>query len=855
MIKLPIALSAPHGQRDHVSSPLLAVVGSVPYALDHLLTTFRAVRSRQVSEGGGPHVRPEEFFALLDAVLIENKREPLEPGSPQRAIVEVRGDDRVLQILAGPGSGKTEMLVWRILYEIFVRHTLSERLLVTTFTRKAATELEVRLVDRADGLASHAKAEGIETADPRIHDVPVGTLHSLCDRMLREFDDDYMAAGTRLIDEHEATVRLAREYRFRLGFETRPNQPGKVINRLIECGPLTALFRAPWESDYWPSSNMDRVGYVRALLDQHTETWIPRCAATRTPNGVEQVAGPVGLTDDLITLQQRWVEYLDEANVLDFSTVQQRFLERQPVVLPQFDHVFVDEFQDTNPIQYAIHRGWLAATGTRLTVVGDDDQSIYRFRGSDINCFIDLGADCAADGIPFRQEVLDRNHRSTENIVVFNEKFRRRSALAAVTMDKQLRPAADAVTGAPVRLLSGTWDDICAVVAAELRTRSDESAAQDMPLDAAVLLFSTSEKSGRNYSSAAGQLRDAMETRGLRVYNPRNKTASRVGSPVHDLLALISYLIDPVTKAQVNGRRVEVHATCREADRWPYAVAAPPQYRIADTHAAFQKQFRKSQGGSIDNPSALHQSLLDYIDDMRDALADSPTPGRMTLAGLVARLLTRPRFRGSGYTVNLFRQALFTTLLEANIAPTRRTMRNLDDPMAPTRRADGKIEWPRQYWDLLNVFAGMLHATDLDDEDVEAFADQAVAMLTFHQAKGLEYDHVYVGCTGRNVTPDTALRTALFSGKPVPYQIVSGHAETADGQILQWAGADRDREVYVALTRAKRSLTIIYAPEDQRNFMPLNPGIAAVLDAMPSAPHPQNPAVTVTAFDLNGAGQ
>lgn len=798
-------------------------------------------------------MRPGEFFALLDAVLLDNEREPLEPGSPQRAIIEVRGDDRVLQILAGPGSGKTEMLVWRILYELFVLKTPPERLLVTTFTRKAATELEVRLVERADSLLSHAKKRGIEAADPHIHDLPVGTLHSLCDRLMREFDDEYMAAGTQLIDEHESTVRLARSYRFTLGFEGRSGQPPRVINNLIDCEPLTALFRAPWEGARWPGSNMERVAYVRALLDQHTETWIPRCAMTGTPNGVERVAGAAGLTGELVNLQQKWIEYLDTENVLDFSTVQQRFLERQPGILAQFNHVFVDEFQDTNPIQYAIHRGWLAAADTRLTVVGDDDQSIYRFRGSDINCFIDLGADCAAGGIAFRQEVLDRNYRSTANIVAFNETFRRRSALNAVTMDKQLRPAAGAAGGTPVRLLTGAWDAIGAVVAAELQALSDEGAAREVPLDAAVLLFSTSEKSGRNYSSAAGQLRDAMETRGLRVYNPRNKTAGRVGSPVHDLLALISYFIDPVTKARVGGRRVEVHATCREAARWPHAVAAAPAYRIADTHATFQKQFRKSEGGSIDNPSPQHQQLLDYLDELRDALAVAPRPGRMTLAGLVARLLTFPRFRGSGYTENLFRQALFTALLEANVAPTRRTIRNLDDPLTAIRRPDGKIEWPRQYWDLLNVFAGMLHATDLDDEEVEAFADQAVAMLTFHQAKGLEYDHVYVGCTGRNVTPDTVLRTELFSGRPVPYQVVDGHAETTDGQTLQWAAADRDREAYVALTRAKQSLTIIHAPEDDRNFMALNPGIAAVLDALPPAPHPQNPAVTVTAFDVNGA--
>ena len=135
-------------------------------------------------------MHPEEFFTLLDAVLLDNQREPLEPSGPQRAIIEVRPDDRVLQILAGPGSGKTEMLVWRILYELFVLKTPAERLLVTTFTRKAATELEVRLVERADGLMFHAKEQGIEAADPHIHDVPVGTLHSLCDRLMREFDSD-----------------------------------------------------------------------------------------------------------------------------------------------------------------------------------------------------------------------------------------------------------------------------------------------------------------------------------------------------------------------------------------------------------------------------------------------------------------------------------------------------------------------------------------------------------------------------------------------------------------------------------------------------------------------------------------
>lgn len=800
-------------------------------------------------------MRPADFFMLLDSVLDANGRKRLESGGPQRAIIEVRTDDRVLQILAGPGSGKTEMLVWRILYEVFVRQTPAERLLVTTFTRKAATELELRLVDRADGLLSQARQRGIEVVDPHIHDVPVGTLHSLCDQLLREFDPDYMTVGTELLDEHESTVRLARTYRWQLGYTS--SGEARVVNRLIDCESLTALFRSPWEDARWPSTNMDRVGYIRSLIDQHTETWTPRCAASSARNGIELVTGPAGLTDDLIKLQTRWVEYLDKQNVIDFATIQQRFLERQGVVRGQFTHVFVDEFQDTNPIQYAIHRGWLSSGDTRLTVVGDDDQSIYRFRGSDISCFTDLGPYCKRANLPFRQEVLDRNYRSTVNIVAFNEAFRGRSALASVTMQKNLRPAEEAVAGAPVRLLKGNWADLCAVVAAELRERSDNNAARNLPLGAAVLLFSTSEKSSRRYGSPAGELRAAMEAQALRVYNPRNKTAGALGSPVHDLLALLSYLIDPVTKAKVNGRLVEVHATCREEDRRPYAVAAPPEFPIAVTHASIQKQFRKSDGGKIGQPSPAHKELLDYLDEMRNALADAQEPDRIrvTLASLVARLLTFPRFRNAGYSVQLFRQALFTALLEANIAPTRRSTRNLDDPMRPTRRTDDKIEWPKQYWDLLNIFAGLLDATNLDDEEVEAFADQAIAMLTFHQAKGLEYDHVYVGATGRTVTTDTVLRTELFSGEEVPYRVIDGHAETADQQTIRWAAADRDREVYVALTRAKCSLTILYAPEDGRSFMSLDPGIEGVLADRPTSPHSLNSSVTVTSFGLNGGSQ
>ena len=98
------------------------------------------------------------FFVLVDAVLEETGRPAL--GVPQRRIVEVRDDDVVLQILAGPGAGKTEVLVWRVLYELLVRGAEASRLVVTTFTRKAAQELQVRMVERSDAFLEQRSSPG-----------------------------------------------------------------------------------------------------------------------------------------------------------------------------------------------------------------------------------------------------------------------------------------------------------------------------------------------------------------------------------------------------------------------------------------------------------------------------------------------------------------------------------------------------------------------------------------------------------------------------------------------------------------------------------------------------------------------
>src|SRR5438067_7037778 len=196
----------------------------------------------------GRTIEPGVFIELASQILKDTGRGELPKSGPQHRIITVEPEDQVLQILAGPGSGKTEALVWRVLFETFVHGVPSQRVMVTTFTRRAATELQVRLVERSDALLNAAHNASVIVTDPKIHDLRVGTIHSLCDSMLAEFDTAHVERGTQLIDDTEVSVRMARDHRWALGYSNPPSPP-RVLNRLLTNPGLVLLFRPAWDDN------------------------------------------------------------------------------------------------------------------------------------------------------------------------------------------------------------------------------------------------------------------------------------------------------------------------------------------------------------------------------------------------------------------------------------------------------------------------------------------------------------------------------------------------------------------------------------------------------------------------------
>jgi DNA helicase-2/ATP-dependent DNA helicase PcrA len=277
-----------------------------------------------------------------------------------RAVTTTEGP---LLILAGAGSGKTRVLAHRIAYLVGVKDVPPWRILAVTFTNKAASELRERIISLV--------GEGGR-------DVQAGTFHALCARVLRR-DGEAIGISRRFViyDTEDQTALM------------------KLILREEDL-PLTGEFR--------PSVVLGAIS--RAKNEMLDPTFLSENAANHRERMIARLA-------------TRYQERLRAARALDFDDLlleAVRLFEEAPDVLARYQdrwhYLHVDEYQDTNRAQYL----WVTALARKrgnLAVVGDDDQSIYSWRGADLRNILDFERDWPAATVV----KLERNYRSTQLIL------------------------------------------------------------------------------------------------------------------------------------------------------------------------------------------------------------------------------------------------------------------------------------------------------------------------------------------------------------------------------------------------------------------------------------------------------
>ncbi|HEV3394760.1 MAG TPA: ATP-dependent helicase [Xanthobacteraceae bacterium] len=284
-------------------------------------------------------------------------------------------DDRPLLVIAGAGSGKTNTLAHRVAH-LIVNGVDPRRLLLMTFSRRAAAEMErrvQRIVAAAPGGSALAAAALAWS----------GTFHSIGARLLREFAETIGLAPSFTIHDRADSADLMNLARHELGLtKTETRFPTKTTCLAIYSRTVNA--QAP-------------------LADVLAQAF-PWCAAWEA---------------ELRRLFATYVEAKQRHNVLDYDDLLLYWAQVMAVpafaaeIAERFDHVLVDEYQDTNRLQADILLA-LKPDGRGLTVVGDDAQSIYSFRAATVRNILDFPH---AFSPPARLVTLERNYRSTQPIL------------------------------------------------------------------------------------------------------------------------------------------------------------------------------------------------------------------------------------------------------------------------------------------------------------------------------------------------------------------------------------------------------------------------------------------------------
>lgn len=714
----------------------------------------------------------ERFLEIIRRIP---NRQNFELTTDQQQILQQRNGP--LWVIAGPGSGKTEILVLRCLCLIYVDRIDPRSIFVTTFTEKAARELEDRISDYSSWISQNVPPSEIEEID--VTHVRVGTLHSLCNEILQEYRyPSYQ--NVRLMDELEQLMFTSEHSEL---VRHRPTSNSNEANLWRNFGGLLGGW-ANVPINRRMSAKLNRAIAFRALVGRIVEYQVD----------VERMHQQGGFWGILAEGYNDYVRKLSDLHRSDFSHVQATFLEflgepKGNLFLdgdgstdhPGITHILVDEYQDTNPIQETIYFELTGREPHNLMVVGDDDQAIYRFRGGTVEALINFNNSCAnawnIDINSIQPIQLYDNFRSHRCIVEWCNHYitsfpimRQTGARAPGKRPLEARSEINRLQGdyPSIGVITGPHTrDVARVFALVIRELLDEGIVTD-PSDCALLMRST-----RETRTWAGPYVQALRNQGVEVYNPRAKTFMDQ-EEVRSALGTFLAVVDPALGGCPSPLR-------RIANQW---------------RDAYQQV------------SVSSQELSDYVERAAAQIASKGPITRLNTGAmeLFYLLLAFPPF--SQWQDDLersLRLAKLTRILEAYTA--------MPQPDAPDRTRNWlstssqgyeiSYRWRQSfYWGLVAI----LEREGLNDEEDEyiIFPPGRLPIMTIFQAKGLQFPFVFVATTQSDSPQPSGAHEA--EDLLYPFRI---NAIPQRFQAPQRAIQDFARLFYVAHSRAQYGLIIL----------------------------------------------
>ncbi|MBN2087751.1 UvrD-helicase domain-containing protein [Candidatus Peregrinibacteria bacterium] len=634
----------------------------------------------------------------------------------------VEHKDGPILVIAGAGTGKTRVITERIAHILKEKWCDNTQILALTFTDKAAGEMEERL----DTLMPI----GYET-------IQISTFHSFCEKLLRQYGIDIGISPSFQILEGVRQWQYLKEklYDFDLKYYRPLGNPNKFISALI------SHFSKVKEELNSPED------YIRYAENSKNEA--------QDSKSEDELIESERLIE-LANAYKKYQELLAKDNYLDFSDLQYQLitlLKKRPNILhhlqSKFKYILVDEYQDTNIAQNTIV-DLLAGEQKNIMVVGDDDQSIYKFRGAAISNILQF-----EEKYPdLKKVVLTNNYRSNQRILDFSYTSIQKNNPDRLEVKSNVNKKLTA-------LRPGEDDSICLV----------HSSTIDQEVE---YVIETIKKSDVNLSEIAILVRannhakpfiDALKKENI-PYQFLSERGLYNKNEVKDLISVLRCIANQTDDISF------------------FRVLRMPIFNISmETILGLIAQTKKD-----------HNSLWSHI---------KKSPECKVLAKLLSEIIEYSKNHSVGEVLYKFTNdiSLYESLLSHGTIEAEEQITNIATYFNKIREFERGADDPntRAYIDYLDMAE---EAGDNPSAKFDIEGKEGVQISTVHGAKGLEFHTVFLPSLVSGRFPSTN-RSDLI---PVPNELVSEILNEKDSNL-----EEERRLFYVAVTRAKEKLHLLHS--------------------------------------------